>query len=331
MQNASIFTRWFRTAALKAFFIEVLDVFWRLVRVMVPALLIVKALEEFGAIRWLAWLLSPIMALVGLPSEMGIVWASTLLTNIYTGLAVFFSLAAQVPMTAAQATVLGTLMLVAHSLPVEAAVAKAAGVSWRATLMLRIGGALGLGTLLHWFYARSGWLDRPLQLAWQAPAAAPDLAGWVVEQGLTLLWIFAVIAALMALLNLLRWLHVERLVHLALAPLLRLIGIRGSSASITVIGVTLGLTIGAGLLLKEVHSGIHSRRDVFLTMGFLGLCHSLIEDTLLIMLIGADLSAILWARLLFALLLIGTLARLPALNRRLDANTTTPETAKFPI
>ena len=74
---------------------------------------------------------------------------------------------------------------------------------------------------------------------------------------------------------------------------------------------------GAGLLLREVRSGTLSRRDVWLAIGFLGLAHSLIEDTLLILLIGADLAGILWARLVFAIVVIGILARLPAMRRHL--------------
>ena len=84
-------------------------------------------------------------------------------------------------------------------------------------------------------------------------------------------------------------------------PLLRATGIGRNAANITVIGVTLGLTFGAGLLLRDIRSGTLSRRDVWLAIGFLGLAHSLIEDTLLILLIGADLSGILWARLVFAI------------------------------
>ena len=101
-------------------------------------------------------------------------------------------------------------------------------------------------------------------------------------------------------------------------PLLRLTGIGRNAANITVIGVTLGLTFGAGLLLRDIRSGTLSRRDVWLAIGFLGLAHSLIEDTLLILLIGADLSGILWARLVFAIGLIGLLARLPVMRRVLD-------------
>ncbi|MBT0959626.1 hypothetical protein [Denitromonas iodatirespirans] len=299
------------THRLMAFAHEVVFVYWALLKVMVPALLIVKALEQVGGDKILATWLAPLMALVGLPDTLGLVWAATLLSNIYAGLAVFFTLAADTPVTVAQATVLGSLMLVAHSLPVEGAIAKAAGVSWRATVLIRLGGAIALGALLNLIYRGTGSLEQPITLPWQPPPAADSLAGWALDQLHTLGWILVIITVLMSTLRLLRHLGIERLIHALLTPALRLIGIRGEAANITVIGVTLGLTFGAGLLLKEVRSGTLSRRDVFLTLSFLSLSHSLIEDTLLVLLMGADLSGILWGRLLFALLAIRLLSRLP--------------------
>ena len=109
----------------------------------------------------------------------------------------------------------------------------------------------------------------------------------------------------------------ERLIHWLLYPVLRLLGIGKEAANVAVIGTVLGLTFGAGLLIKEAQSGRLSRRDIFFTIGFLSLCHSVIEDTMLVMLLGADLSGVLWARLVFALLVIGVLARLPSVTKRL--------------
>lgn len=309
---------------LRHFFGDVAAVYWTLLKVMVPALVVVKALDVAGATAWLATLLSPLMRLVGLPDVLGIVWAAAMLTNIYTAMIVFVDVAAQTPLSVAQVTVLGTMILVAHSLPVEGAVAKAAGVSWRATLAIRVGGALALGALLNLVYGAGGWLQSPSRLLW-TPAASDDrLAAWVLDQLQMLAGVFVIIATLMGLLRLLRAIGVERLMHAALAPLLRAVGIGREAANITIIGTTLGLSFGAGLLIREARSGQLSRRDVFLTMGFLGLCHSVIEDTLLIVLLGADLSGILWARLAFAIVVIGVIARLPLLDRHLGAARSDP-------
>ncbi|THF66623.1 hypothetical protein E6C76_07310 [Pseudothauera nasutitermitis] len=299
--------------ALRDFLLDAGRVYLTLLRVMVPALIAVKALDLFGATVWLAWLLSPLMRLVGLPDEMGIVWAAAMLTNIYTALAVYADIGPGTPLSVAQVSVLGTMILLAHSLPVEGAVARAAGVRWGATLALRIGGALVLGALLHLVYAAAGILQEPARMLWQPPAADPTLAGWALDQLHVLVMVFFIIAALMAMLRLLRLLGIERLMHWLLTPLLKFIGVGREAANVTIIGATLGISFGAGLLIREARGGHLSARDIFLTLAFLGLCHSVIEDTLLILLLGADLSAILWARLAFALLVTAALARLPGL------------------
>jgi len=302
----------------RGFLGDLFGVYLTLLKVMVPALVAVRLLDEVGATAWVAVALSPLMALVGLPDEVAIVWAAAMLVNIYTGMVVFFDVVPSLGLSVAQVTVLGAMILVAHSLPVEGAVARAAGSSWRATLALRLGGALALGALLHWGYAWSGTLQTPATLLWQPAGPADDgLVAWAWAQVQMLALILVVIAALMLGLRALRAIGVERWMHAALAPMLRLIGIGREAGHVTVIGFTLGLSFGAGLLIREARAGVLNRRDMFMTMAFLGLCHSVIEDTLLIALLGADLSGILWARLGFALVVIAVLARLPVLDRRL--------------
>lgn len=290
-------------------------VYLTLLKILVPALIIVKILESIGFTEWLATVLAPLMSLLGLPEELSIVWAATLLTNIYTGMAIFYNLPGDQALTVAQVTVLGTLMVVGHGLPVEGAVARKAGVPWWLTLLLRVGGALILGSLLNLVYQSTGWLQEANQLVWRPEQIDTSLSAWVWAQVQTLATIFIVILALISLLRILRAVGIERLLHALLYPMLRLLGIGKDAANTTIIGITLGLSFGGGLLIRDAQSGRLSARDAFLTLAFLGLCHSLIEDTLLVMLLGADLSGIFWARILFAFLVIGILARLPISDR----------------
>lgn len=289
---------------------EAVQVYWVLLKVLVPALIVVKLLLEWGAVDRLGVLLSPVMSLVGLPPIMGVVWATTLLTNVFTGVLIFMQIAGDMTLTVEQVTVLGTMMLIGHSLPVEGAVARRAGVPWWTTIALRIGGALLLGGLLHLVYSRFDLYQMPAKIVWQFSSTDNSLESWVFVQLSTLAFIFLIILALIILLKVLRVIGLERIMHIGLSPLLRLLGIGPAAANITVIGVALGLSYGAGLLIRDLGKGVMSRRDSFLALCFLGLTHSMIEDTLLIMAMGADLSGTLWARLLFSIVVIALLARL---------------------
>jgi len=288
---------------------ETAQVYWVLLKVMVPALVVVKLLQEWGAIDGLGVLLSPVMSIVGLPAIMGVVWATTLLTNVFTGVVVFLQIAGDMQLTVEQVTVLGTMMLIGHSLPIEGAVARRAGVPWLATIALRVGGAFLLGGILHIIYTRFSLHQVPARIVWQFETIDNSLESWALVQLNTLALIFFIILALIVFLKILSALGLERIMHIALSPLLRVLGIGQAAANTTVIGVALGLSYGAGLLIRDLEKGIMSRRDSFLALCFLGLVHSVIEDTLIIMAIGADLSGILWARLLFSIVVVALLAR----------------------
>lgn len=303
------------TQAIGSIVKDSLQVFVELLKVMLPALVAVKIAKTFGLVDSLGILLSPVMALLGLPAVLGIVWATALATNLFTALVVFFQMAGELSLTVEQVSVLGIILLLAHSLPVEGAVAKRAGIPWWTTITLRVGGAIVLGTAMHNAYSALDVYQMPAQFHWQPAQVDDTLLSWLMSQLHTLAIAFVIITALIALMRVLKALGIERLLHLMLAPFLRTLGIGKAATNVTVIGATLGLSYGAGLLIRDIDSGAMSRRDAYLSICFIGLAHSLIEDTLLILTLGADLSSILWIRLVFAFVVIALIARLTASPR----------------
>jgi len=255
----------------------------------------------------------------GLTCEVGFVWMSAMVSNIYTGMAVFYQLglADSHSLTVAQVSVMSTIILIAHALPMEVAIANATGVRWWFTMAVRVVGALILGIVLNLIYTQFDLLNQPLSLVWQPEIPDNTWPNWLATQTQILLAAFVIIAALTLTIRLLRFLHIERLIHWLMAPVLRMMGIGSHAANFMIVGLSLGISFGGGLIINEARSGQLNRQDIFMVMFFLALCHSVIEDTLLMMLIGADLSAILWARLIFALAATALLARLlPIISER---------------
>jgi len=284
----------------KTLFDEVVTVSVPLFKLMIPIILLVKVLEEIGAITLLGQWLGPLMALVGLPEEMGLVWAATIATNIYGGMIVLYSVAADSTLTVAQMTVLGGLLLMAHGLPIETRIAQLAGMRMRVAIITRMFGAFAFAWLLHIFYDQTQTLQEPAQMMWQ-PQPIPDgLVYWFLAQAKALVMIQIVIIILLTFLKIMRMLGVEKVIQWMLRPLLKLVGIGKEATTITLVGITLGIAFGGGLLIKEAHAGHVSKKDVFTSLILLGFCHSLIEDTLLVILLGAHLSGVLWFRLVFA-------------------------------
>jgi len=132
---------------------------------------------------------------------------------------------------------------------------------------------------------------------------------WGLDQLQMLMSIFIIISALIILLRILKKIGVESLLQKSLSPILKLLSITKDASSITITGITLGLSYGAGLLISEVKKGHIGKKDVLLSVSFLSLAHSLIEDTLLILLLGADVIAILWIRIVFSIFIVALLAK----------------------
>jgi len=288
---------------------EIWDVSYTLFKLMIPTIIVVKILESLGFLDYFALILGPIMGWVGLPESMGIVWATTILTNIYAGMLIFFYAQQGEAMTVAQVTIICILMLFAHGLPVEARIAQQAGIRLRFTLLLRVGGGLILAYILNKLYLEFDHLQEVNQLAWQPEPADTGLWAWTVGQLESLLMIQVIIAFLLTALKILKIIGIETLMGHLLSTLLKVLGISRQATTITIVGFTLGLSFGGGLLINEARKGHVSRRDIFASMSLLALCHSMIEDTLLMLLLGADFAGVFWARLAFSLVVIAILTR----------------------
>ncbi|MGE4536833.1 MAG: hypothetical protein AB7D37_07130 [Desulfovibrio sp.] len=288
-----------------------------LFKVMVPILIGVKILKELGLITLLAKPLAPVMGLVGLPPECGLTWATAIANNLYAALAVHAALVpTMAPLTVAQATVIATMMLVAHNIFVEGAIAKKCGVGFTGQAVLRLTGALACGALLHGLFAGLDLFTEPAPLLFTPSAADAGLPAWAWGEVKNLAMIYCVIASLVGLMRLLDGLGVTRLFEVALMPFLRLMGIGRAAATITVIGLVMGLAYGSGLILLDVQQGKVARRDVFSAISLMSLSHALVEDTLLMCLIGASLWGTFVGRLVFSLVVVAVLSRIaPALAR----------------
>lgn len=274
-----------------------------LFKVMVPVLITVKILKEFDLVQYLAVPLAPFMTMMGLPAELGLAWATAIALNIYSGLAVYVSLLPDLaPLTVGQATIMATITLFAHNMILELKVAERCGVNLWVQAAIRMAAALCCGVLMHMLFA--GWesFQAPATLLFKAPSGNPSLGAWAWSETVNLFWIFVIILTLMGLMRVLQFLRVVAALNAVLAPVLWLMGIGRAAATITVVGVMLGLNYGGGLIIHEAKSGRVGQRDLFASLSLMGMAHALIEDTLLMTLIGANFLGTFWIRLAFAML-----------------------------
>lgn len=292
------------------FFVETWKTSLILFKIVIPLSLATKLLNDWGVTAYIGIVLGPLMTLVGLPGSMGLVWATAMVANLYAAIIVFSTLITVEPLTVAQVTILTTMMLVAHSLPIELRIAQKAGPRLPYMLLLRVLGALLTGILLNQIYSKSGYLQAEFVAVWKPEVIDPSWKTWAVDQLKSLFSIYVIILVLLFIIRLLTWLRVTDLLSRILKPLLRLMGMSKDAAPITIIGMTMGIGYGGGLIIREAQSGSLSKRDIFFSLSFMGLMHSMIEDTLLMILLGGHVSGVLIFRFIFAMAVIFIMVRI---------------------
>ncbi len=281
-----------------------------LFKIVIPLSIVTKLLNDFGVTGYIGVALGPVMEVTGLPGSMGIVWATAMVTNLYAAIIVFSTLILSEPLTLAQVTILTTMMLVAHSLPVELSIAKKAGCRLFFMLLLRVLGALVIGFMLNQIYLGGGFLQSEFTAVWKPEVTDPSWSTWAFDQVKSLFSILGVILMLILAVRVLNRLHITDLLARLLKPVLQVMGMSRNAAPITVIGMTMGIGYGGGMIIREAQSGSLSSRDIFFSLSFMGLMHSMIEDTLLMVFLGGHVSGLLFFRFIFAVTAVFVMVRI---------------------
>ncbi|MEI6154526.1 MAG: nucleoside recognition protein [Deltaproteobacteria bacterium] len=68
-------------------------------------------------------------------------------------------------------------------------------------------------------------------------------------------------------------------------------------------GIIIGLTYGAGIIIYSIRTSNINKREAFLILLFLSICHAMIEDTLIFVIIGANGFILVAFRFILAIIL----------------------------
>ena len=178
------------------------------------------------------------------------------------------------------------------------------GVSFVYASVLRIGIAFLAGFILYRIYFYFGFLQEKFSLVLEQRVVPTDYYSWVLGQVENLIYIFCIICILVFSLNILKKIGVENLIKRLLANPLKLMGISSSAINIIIVGLTIGLQFGGGLLIKEAKSGSINKQSILLSLSLLNLVHAVIEDSILMIIIGGHISGVLFFRVIFSLLIV---------------------------
>lgn len=286
-------------------FTESLAIYGTLLRIIVPVMILVRVGIEFDLHIILAKLMDPVTSILGLPAESGLVLMTTFIAGFYGGATVMVAMLSELDMTVAQATVLTSIMVAVHALPMEQQIVRLAGVRVGIATLFRIVVGLVLGWILHITYGLLDVLQEPLVVGW-APDTKIDApwAIWAQDSVRSLLSILVIIFVMIYSLRLMDVTGLTRLLTNLLSPFLSIMGISRDATAVTMTGVLLGLGFGGTLIVREARAGGLGPRTIFLSLVFMSICHGLIEDTFFAMLLGGHVSGVFFGRIAIAVLVM---------------------------
>ncbi|MEO6985666.1 MAG: hypothetical protein ABI155_10010 [Paralcaligenes sp.] len=290
--------------------------FFAVAKVMLPVMLGVEIAQRWGLIQVAGHFIAPGMALLNLPPEAGLVWISTVFIGTYGGIATLVAVSSSIHLSLGQLNALCVMILIAHSIPVEQAIVRAAGASFSATAALRLGVALLYGAAVAWLSQLTGLMTEPVSLTWlqgsgsvQVAATGGGYWAWIQSTATTMLMLLAIIFVLALLLDTLERLRITPRITALLSPLLKLSGLDSRVTPVTTVGVLLGLTYGGALIIEAAKKHQLDARARFLALAWLSLSHGLIEDTIVVLALGANVWIVLVGRLAITMLVVALLAK----------------------
>jgi len=269
---------------------------------MIPLSFIVRIIQELDLLPYLSDFLAPVMQIVGLPPETALVWLTAMIANIYGGLLVLFSIypSFSEPMTSAQMTVLLTMILIAHTFPIELGIVRKTGVRAWIMLLIRFGLAIVLGFFLSRIYSSLDILQENIQITTIFTTSKTTWLAWGLNELKNYGIIILVIFSLISFIRLLEVIGFLKIMNKCLEPMLRPLGMSSDVLPLVVAGLTVGIAYGGGLLIAESKAKPLKPKEIFYAVTLMGLLHSIFEDTILMLSMGGHWSGIILFRTVFA-------------------------------
>ena len=223
-----------------------------LLKIILPISLLVRFLDYFGILTYIAQFLDPIFVHLGLPGSTAIVFITSIFLPLYAPLAIIMSM----PITLRELTILALMCQTAHNLPVESAIQAKTGTSFWAMSILRVVMSLIIGVVLNLILPKEmGMPFFEITSVEAVSSIGALLLLWLKNSAQMALLIFVIIASLNIIYKLLLKYHLIAKLSKAIEPILKFFGLPVSTAFLWLIGYIVGLAYGGALMIDQMKEG----------------------------------------------------------------------------
>lgn len=272
-----------------------------LLKIILPVSLLVRFLDYFGLLAYMADFLDPLFVLMGLPGSTAIVFITSIFLPLYAPLAIITSMT----ISLRELTILALMCQISHNLPVESAIQAKTGTSFWSMTTLRIVTSILTGIVLNLILPQEMGIPVFAQTGVAAMTSIADvLLLWLKSSLHIALLIVVIVFALNVLYNLLEAYRLIPKLSKGIEPLLRFFGLPASTAFLWLIGYIVGLAYGGALMMDQMKEGKVTRTDASLLNYHLAVSHSVLEDNLLFVALGVSIWWILGVRFVIAWIVV---------------------------
>lgn len=270
---------------------------WIIIKLIIPIYILAEVLYYYNILSYISFLVEPLTSLLDLPKEAALSIISGMFLNLYAAIA----FAAPLDLTAREWTILAVFLGICHALIVETAVMKKLGISNIYSISLRVISGFIVAYLVTLLpkdtfsniVSNTSVDARVYDSLWDVLSTSFINS---IDLTVKIIILISIIIFIMDFIKTRKFI-VESQKNVS----------KGFSL---LVGVFLGITYGAGLLIKEAQNSSLSKRDIFYVGTFLMICHAIIEDTLLFVIFNANLTVIVIARVVFAIIFAYVLLKL---------------------
>ncbi len=260
-----------------------------ILKLVIPLYIFADILLYFGWLGYISFIFEPITNILHLPTETALALAAGVFLNIYAAIA----FAAPLGLSPYEWTILGLFLGVCHSMLIESAIMKKIGISVRYAFSLRI--SMAFLAVIPLYFMPLSWFGEKAVLDTQKAEVFDNFYS-MIENSIysSLVLSIKVILLIVSIIFLMDFVKSTKIVQEYQKKV---------STSFSIIaGLILGITYGAGILMNEAKSGALSKKEIFYIGTFLMICHSIIEDTLLFVIFGANYWILVSIRLVYAII-----------------------------
>ncbi|MCM3672460.1 MULTISPECIES: nucleoside recognition domain-containing protein [Peribacillus] len=278
-----------------------LNTTWSLGKVIFPVTLIVTVLQYTPVLPFIINLIAPLMNLIGLPGDAAIPLVLGNFLNLYAAIAGILTL----DLTVKEVFIIAMMLSFSHNLLIESGVAMKTGVKLWIILTVRIGLALLSAVVINLVWQGGSEMAQGVAIGEVAEinGAGAILLHGVIQALSGIAQLAVIVIPLMVAVQIMKDLKWLEAFSKALAPFMKVLGMKPNASMPFVTGLTLGLAYGAGVMIQAAKEDNVSKKDMTIAFIFLVACHAVVEDTLIFIPLGIPVLPLLLIRVLTAIVL----------------------------